>query len=162
MLKSRAVKLGFTLVELAAVVCVLGILASIVLVRTGSLRNAAIDTKLAASALEFSKCIEALRSQGIDPKASLLSDTNSYLMLGQFLGDPTYMGMTTSVYRVSSPANVNVAAINTLLTRLNALLSVHDVGFNRITGAFGSNELCHVNADLISVLGGGLYLRFTR
>jgi len=157
-------RVGFTLIEVVAVVAVILILAGIITVRLGDLRSSALSASARALEKEFAKGVEELTSNGAD-LGPLQSAAASGALVAQTGSDPNYMSLQSAVYRLSSPEAANPALVSGALTQLNTLLSGR--GFGVVKGAAGPELLAAFNADLVVVRDSGhsvrgVYLRLTK
>jgi len=157
-------RVGFTLIEVVAVVAVILILAGIITVRLGDLRSSALSASARALEKEFAKGVEELTSNGAD-LGPLQSAAASGALVAQTGSDPNYMSLQSAVYRLSSPEAANPALVSGALTQLNTLLSGR--GFGVVKGAAGPELLAAFNADLVVVRDSahsirGVYLRLSK
>jgi len=157
-------RVGFTLIEVVAVVAVILILVGIITVRLGDLRSSALAASARALEKEFAKGVEELASNGAD-LGPLQSAAASGALVAQTESDPNYMSLASSVYRLSSPNAANPALVSGALTQLNTLLAGR--GFGVVQGAVGPELLAVFNADLVVVQDSsqsvrGVYLRLSK
>ena len=140
---------GFTLIEIIAVVAVVLILGLMVVVRVGNLRSTAYETSARVLEKEFSKGVEQLVSSGASLIGSLQLAASAGTLVSKTSADPNYMGMESTVYRISSPSAANAVAIHDILTQLDNLLVAN--GFGRVKGSVGPEMLALYNVDLVIV-----------
>jgi len=157
-------RVGFTLIEVVAIVAVILILAGIITVRLGDLRSSALSASARALEKEFAKGVEELASNGAD-LGPLQSAAAGGALVAQTGSDPNYMSLQSAVYRLSSPEAANPALVSGALTQLNTLLSGR--GFGLVKGAAGPELLAAFNADLVVVRDSGhsirgVYLRLSK
>lgn len=143
---------GFTLIEMVAVVAVLMILGFIIVTRVGNLRASAYDASARMLETEFSRGVEQLVSNapdgaGVVGNLQLIASTGA--LISTVSGDPDYMGLASTVYRISSPTNVNAAAVSGALSQLNNLLAAGHCGC--IRGSVDPGLLSFYNVDLVVV-----------
>ena len=149
-------RVGFTLIEVVSVVAVILILAGIITVRLGDLRSSALSASARALEKEFSKGVEELASNGVD-LGPLQSAAAGGALVSQTGSDPNYMTLQSAIYRLSSPAAVNLALVSGALAQLNTLLSGR--GFGVVKGTVGPELLAAFNADLVVVRDSGHSVR---
>ena len=108
-------RVGFTLIEVVAVVAVILILVGIITIRLGDLRSSALSASARALEKEFSKGVEELASNGVD-LGPLQGAAASGELVSQTGSDPNYMSLRSAVYRLSSPDAANPALTIALTT----------------------------------------------
>jgi len=149
----HAEQTGFTLIEIIAVVAVVLVLGLIIVVRVGNLRSSAYDTSARVLEKEFSKGVEQLVSSGANIIEPLLLRASAGTLVSQIPADPIYMGMESTVYRLSSPATVNAGAVSETLRQLENLLIAN--GFGRVQGSVSQEMLSRYDVDLVVVKDAG-------
>lgn len=145
----RAEHAGFTLIEVIAVVAVVLILGLIAVVRVGNLRSSAYDTSARVLEKEFTKGVEQLASSGAGIIAPLQFTASMGTLVAKTVADPTYMGLESTVYRISSPSAVNAVAVSDTLAQLDNLLVAN--GFGRVKRSVSPEMLSLYNVDLVVV-----------
>lgn len=155
---------GFTLIEVVSVVAVIFVLAGIITIRLGDLRFSALAASARALEKEFAKGVELLTSSGAD-LAPLPAAASGGLLVSQRASDPGFMSLESTVYRLSSPVEVNFSRVASALSQLNTLLSAR--GFGVLKGEASQEMLNAFNADLVVLRDPGhsvrgVYLKFSK
>ena len=149
----RAEQTGFTLIEIIAVVAVVLILGLMIVVRVGNLRSSAYDTSARVLEKEFSKGVGQLVSSGANIINPLLFRASAGTLVSKTPADPIYMGMESTIYRLSSRTTVNAGAVSDTLTQLDNLLVAN--GFGRVQGSVSQEMLSRYDVDLVVVKDAG-------
>jgi len=161
--KRPRLHVGFTLIEVVSVVAVIFVLAGIITIRLGDLRFSALAASARALEKEFAKGVELLTSSGAD--LAPLQAAAGGLLVSQRASDPGFMSLESTVYRLSSPAEVNFSRVASALSQLNAMLSAR--GFGVLKGEASQELLNAFNADLVVLRDPGhsvrgVYLKFSK
>jgi prepilin-type N-terminal cleavage/methylation domain-containing protein len=154
---------GFTLIEVVSVVAVILILAGVITVRLGDLRSAASTAGVRALEKEFAKAAEQLAAQG--GLNEILGLTANGTLILQRPEDADFKFLSTSTYRLSSPARPASGRVTNVINGMNSVLSTRGLGL--IRGSIHKDVLNTFNVDLIVVrdVGGaihGVYLRLSQ
>ena len=96
---------------------------------------------------EFAKGVEQLISRGTPVIGSLQLAASAGTLVSRTAADPNYMGMESTVYRISSPAAVNAGAVANALTQLDDLLKANGAGVVR--GTATPEMLSRHNVDIV-------------
>lgn len=162
--KRPRLHVGFTLIEVVSVVAVIFVLAGIITIRLGDLRFSALAASARALEKEFAKGVELLTSSGAD-LAPLQAAASGGLLVSQRASDPGFMSLESTVYRLSSPAEVNVSRVASALSQLNTMLSAR--GFGVLKGEASHEMLNAFKTDLVVLRDPGhsvrgVYLKFSK
>jgi type II secretory pathway pseudopilin PulG len=119
--KSCATNMGFTLVEIIAVIIVILVLAGIVLSRVGDLRSGAFNADAQRLTLEVNKAVELAVANGVPINRDIyffLSATPSKMGSTQ-ASDAYYMGLTSVTWHLSTVSTPDPSALTSFLRLVN-------------------------------------------
>jgi len=148
--------IGFTLIEVVAVVAVIFILAGVITIRLGDLRSSALAASARALEKEFAKGVEQLIASGIDV-GPFQTVAVSGSLVSQKASDPEFMSLRTATYRLSTPEAANVSRVADALSQLNSMLSTR--GFGLVKGTITQEMLSAFDVDLVLIRDAGNSIR---